>query len=150
MKLQLPRFCGYGSYSFQSRANSRIPPTQCSTPISLTPNIRLILIALPFATLQSRILSRQALSPARRPSANIRGHANLLDRWPPHRRSAPSPLESGFSSTITLPLLRSSIRIDAALDLRDPLLVLQDHRHDGNHAAYDDGHNRHQQSTQTN
>jgi hypothetical protein len=29
------RLSGYGSYSFQSRANPRIPPTQCSTPIRI-------------------------------------------------------------------------------------------------------------------
>jgi hypothetical protein len=47
-----------------------------------------------------------------------------------------------------LPLLRPSIRVDAALDLRDTLLVLQDHRRNRDRAAYNDGHNRHQQSTQ--
>jgi hypothetical protein len=33
-----------------------------------------------------------------------------------------------------LPLLRPSIWIDAALDLRDALLVLQDHRRNGDRA----------------
>ena len=42
----------------------------------------------------------------------------------------------------------TSIRINAALDLRDPLLVLQDHRRNGNRAANNDCHNRHQQPAQ--
>jgi hypothetical protein len=47
-----------------------------------------------------------------------------------------------------LPLLRPSIRINAALDLRKPLLVLQDHCCNGDRAANNEGHNRYQQSTQ--
>ena len=42
---------------------------------------------------------------------------------------------------------RPSIGINAALDLRDPLLVLQNQSRNGNRAANDDSHNRHQQST---
>src|SRR5690349_7899279 len=44
---QLSRLSGYGSYSLQNLTNlrplhdSEVPPTQCSTPILLTPNIRL-------------------------------------------------------------------------------------------------------------
>jgi hypothetical protein len=79
----------------------------------------------------------------------MREPANLLDRWLLHRRPAPPRLQLELSSTISLPPLRTSIRIDATLDLRDALLVLQDHRDDGNDAAYDKGHDRHQQSTQT-
>jgi hypothetical protein len=43
---------------------------------------------------------------------------------------------------------RWSIRIDAALDLGDPLLMPENHGRDGNRATHDDGHNRHQQSAQ--
>jgi hypothetical protein len=45
-------------------------------------------------------------------------------------------------------LLRG-IWIDAALDLRDPLLVLQDHRHYGDHAADENGSDRDQKNSQT-
>jgi hypothetical protein len=46
-----------------------------------------------------------------------------------------------------LPLLRSwSIRIDAALNLRQPLLVLVNHRNHRDHAANDKGHDRHHQA----
>jgi len=44
---------------------------------------------------------------------------------------------------------RPSIRIDATLDLRDPLLMLQDQHRDSDRAADDDCHDRHQQPAQT-
>jgi hypothetical protein len=41
-----------------------------------------------------------------------------------------------------------TIRIDAALDLRQPLLMLMHHSHNRNHPADDDRHYRHQQTPQ--
>jgi hypothetical protein len=62
------------------------------------------------------------------------------------RLAKPSKLSHSRDLTSWWP----GIRIDAALDLRDALLVLQDHRHDRNRATYDDGYDRHQQSAQAN
>ncbi len=56
---------------------------------------------------------------------------------------------SKLSHSRDLTSWRPSIRVDATLDLRDPLLVLQDQSRNGNRATDDDGHNRHQQPTQT-
>ena len=41
------------------------------------------------------------------------------------------------------------VRIDAALDLRDPLLMLEDQHRYGDRSTNEDRHKRHQQSTKT-
>jgi hypothetical protein len=42
-----------------------------------------------------------------------------------------------------------TVRVDAALDFRDALVVSQDHRGDRNGATDYDGYDRHEKSTQT-
>jgi hypothetical protein len=53
----------------------------------------------------------------------------------------------GVSFQAILPL-RPSIRIDATLDLRDPFMVADDHRGDGDCASYKDCADRNQQTAQ--
>jgi hypothetical protein len=49
---------------------------------------------------------------------------------------------------LTLTSRRSSVGIDAALNLCDALLVTEDHRSDCDRAAYEDSDDRNQQTTQ--
>jgi hypothetical protein len=52
-----------------------------------------------------------------------------------------------LKSSLLLLLWPRTVWINSALDLRQPLLVLMNHRGDRNCATYDDRHDRHQQST---
>ena len=52
-------------------------------------------------------------------------------------------------SHLSLLLRPGTIRINPALDLSQPLLVLMNHRDYSNHSANEDPHDRHQQSVQT-
>jgi hypothetical protein len=86
------------------------------------------------------------LSPCASPGRKAKCHHNKPCQ---HRKANQQMLETYHQDHRTSPLLHRTVWIDAALDLRDALLMPQDHRRHGNRATYDDGHNRHQQSTQT-
>jgi hypothetical protein len=70
-----------------------------------------------------------------------------------HRRQTPSTqtievIARQLTYSRLLPLLRRPIRINAALDLRNPLLMFQNHRSDGNRATHQNRNDRNQQRTQ--